>query len=259
MRAWVKPRERAIELLRRRLTRTGAPRLQMTGIVLLTAAAGFLASASLLAVGVHRMAIRYPLSVLLAYATFLLLLRGWLAFQRSRARRPGSLLELVDVPDLGGSGSSGGGSGSFHFGGGSSGGGGAGGTWNPAVPSGLGPTGGGGSGVDIWSAFSLDLDELLILLLVLLAATSALAVSVYVIFVSPTLFAELFLDGALATGLYRRLRRVDTKQWMVGVARRTWIPVVIVVTIFFLFGWGLQWIVPEAQSIGGVWRYAASH
>ena len=41
---------------------------------------------------------------------------------------------------------------------------------------------------------------------------------------------------------------------MVGVARRTWIPVVIVVTIFFLVGWGLQQIAPEARSIGAVWR-----
>jgi hypothetical protein len=261
MAAWLRPRERAIEMLRRRIVRTGAPRLQMTGIVLLTAGAGFLASVALLAVGVHRMAIRYPLAVILAYAAFLLLLRGWLAFQRVRARRRGRWIEHLDVPDLGISGSGrggGGGSGPFRFGGGSSGGGGAGGTWNAAVPSGSGSTGGGGAGFDVGDAFSLDLDDLLVLVLVLIAAASALAVSVYVIFVSPTLFAELFLDGALATGLYRRLRRADTEHWMVGVTRRTWIPVVLVVTIFFLVGWGLQHIAPEARSIGAVWREVVS-
>jgi hypothetical protein len=268
-------RQRAIEILKRRLIRAGSPRLQMTGIVLLTGGAGFLASMGLLAIGVQRMAIRYPLAVILAYAAFLLLLRGWLALQRIGVRRRQGWIDGLDIPGGGGSGSGGGGSGSgtFRFGGGSSSGGGAGGSWQAAVPTSSTPAGAGESAGGTWntavssgahgsggggggggSGFSLDLDDLLVLLLIVIAIASALAVSAYVIFVSPAPFAELLLEGALATGLYRRLKRVESEYWAVGVVRRTWIPCVIVVLIFSGVGWGLQEIAPEAHSIGDIWR-----
>ena len=161
----------------------------------------------------------------------------------------------MDAPDLGGSGSGGSGDPPFRFGGGSSGGGGASGSFEAADASGGGldchAGGGGFADLDI----SLDLDDLLVLLLVFIALTSALVASIYVIYMSPTLFAELLVDGALSAGLYKRLKHVEAEHWATGAIRRTWIPACGVLLVFCEVGWGLQEIAPGARSIGGVWRH----
>ena len=86
-------RERRVERVRRLLLSRGMPRVQMSLILAVTGLAGFLASFALLHAGLTRMWLRYPVSVLFAYAVFLLLLRLWL-FLHSREPLP-------DLPDLG--------------------------------------------------------------------------------------------------------------------------------------------------------------
>lgn len=85
-------RSAAVLRLQRRLQDDGWPRAQMLLLVALTAGCGLLASWLLLHLGLHRMALRYPLALLLAYLGFLGLLGLWL---RSRA---GDGLSWPDLP-----------------------------------------------------------------------------------------------------------------------------------------------------------------
>jgi hypothetical protein len=253
-------RSRAIERLKRHLVRTGMPRIQMAIIVLATGAVGFLCSVILLHLGVNRMAIRYPLAVGLAYLVFFVLLRVWLSYQRARLQGQRISADLLDIPDLDITAVRGSGDAvePIHFGGGSSGGGGAGGHFGPAdapdvseVPaSTVAETGG-----DAVSCIPGDLDEAWILAIPLLAATAALIASLYVVYSAPALFAELLLDGALVTGLYRRLRGLDHRHWVAGAIRHTWIPVLIVALVFLAAGSLMEWLVPAVRSLGDVWRH----
>lgn len=85
---------RAQELarLRHALERLHSPRLQMSVIVALTGAVGFLSSVTLLHFRVHQLWLRYPLAVAIAYAGFLLFLWCWLRLKRS------DVLDGIDVP-----------------------------------------------------------------------------------------------------------------------------------------------------------------
>src|SRR4028118_2298444 len=125
-------REELIAKAKERLLRHGLPRLQMSLILALTGASGFLSSFVLLQFGLDAMAVRYPIAVLVAYAVFLLLLQIWLKFQRDDWEGEG--LDLLEVPfSSGGSGGGSGGGGGGCGGGGGGGGGGA----RPAGASGL--------------------------------------------------------------------------------------------------------------------------
>src|SRR5688500_16626368 len=91
------PAARRVERVRRLLVRRGRPRVEMSLILAATGAAGFLASFSMLHLGLSLMWLRYGLSVLFAYAVFLALLRIWI-FLHSReplGDAPDYLLDLV--------------------------------------------------------------------------------------------------------------------------------------------------------------------
>ena len=79
-------------------TKLSMPRIQISIILLLTAAVGFLTSIILLAVGMTDMALRYPLAVVMAYLTFLILLRIWLWLQDERS----SIGDITNIGDIGG-------------------------------------------------------------------------------------------------------------------------------------------------------------
>jgi hypothetical protein len=261
----VASREELIAKAKERLLRHGLPRLQMSLILALTGASGFLSSFALLQLGVDAMAVRYPIAVLVAYAVFLLLLRVWLNFQRDGWDGEG--LDLLDVPvSAGGSGGGGG----FSGGGGHFGGGGASSSFeapSPApavrmpVKASSGGGGGGGSKGGGGFSFGLDLDDsgFLVVLAVLAIAVAALGAAVYLIWSAPILLAEVLVDGLIMTGLYRRLKRTDDPDhWVMGAVRRTWIPALVVVILFSFAGWLLQRAVPEARSIGGAWKAVSS-
>lgn len=249
-------RRTAIEQARRHLLRTSAPRLQMTLVVVLTAGVGFLASVLLLRAGVWRMAVRYPLAILIAYGAFILLLRAWLGWQRHRGR----LLEHLDLPNLSvdfPTGISRSGGPDFEFGGGGGfGGGGAGGGWEAAAvdprplavsaspPTPSAPAAEGG-GFDL----DLDLDDGLVIVPIAAAVAAALA-SLYVIYAAPALFAELLVDGLVVSALYRRMRHVERRHWLRCVVRKTWLPALLTALAFAVAGHVMQKTVPGARSIG---------
>ncbi|HEY9420995.1 MAG TPA: hypothetical protein VIW92_06255 [Thermoanaerobaculia bacterium] len=258
-------RERLIEKAKERLLRHGLPRLEMSILLALTGASGFLTSFLLLKGGVVSMALRYPVAVMVAYGVFLLLLRIWLAIQQDGWR------DVVDVADadmvemaLDGVTSVGrGAGGGFSGGGGSFGGAGSTANFQAPVPLSSSPPpapmavrsasavgkSGGGKGF----SFDFDLDEggFLVLLAVLILAVAVMGAAVYVLWTAPVLLAEVLVDGLIMTGLYRRLRKTEEPtHWLLGAVRRTWIPALAVAILFSFAGHLLQKAVPEARSIG---------
>lgn len=231
----------------------------MSIIVLSTAAAGFLFSFLLLSLGLKRMSIRYVLAIFLAYLTFLFLIWLWLKLQKMKLEVDVDIdaIDIVDIADIlpagksvdvdftGGGGRFGGGGASESFGEAK--------TPQPEIiklDSGSG--GGGGGGLDI--GIDIDLDELLVVIVALAAVLAGLIASLYIVFSSPALFAEVLLDGALSVGLYKRLKKLEQRHWLQSAIKKTWVPFLVVLLFFFIAGLIMQNYAPEADSIGDVWE-----
>lgn len=234
-------RSGALVRLRHQLERDSFPRIQMGLIVALTGAVGWLCSFGLLHAGVTRMALRYPLAMVGAYVAFLLLLWLWL---RTRADDYGDGLDIVDAiptPDLGDT--------------------------MPSLSGGGGEFGGGGasSSFDNGGAEALSdaanpfekvadvggaADELAIPILVAILAIGLALASLYVVYLAPTLFAELLFDGVLSYGLYRHLRGADSRNWLETAFRRTVLPFALTAVFLVAVGAGLSAYAPDAHTIG---------
>ncbi|EMT5434975.1 hypothetical protein WMR10_000486 [Stenotrophomonas maltophilia] len=243
------PRSRGGEVVRarRHLQQRGWPRLQMALIVALTGAAGFLASHLLRLAGVDAMLLRYPMAVLLAYGVFLLLMWIWIRWRWD------------DVLD-GLSSEVGGASPSAHGGvaespwssvGGRSGGGGASASWNESAQA-----GGGDAGELPLTGLAEDeagLPLLVILGIVALVATVLLA-SMWVVWSAPVLMAELLVDAAIASGLYRRMQGMrEQGWWRVCVTHTIW-PLLGLLLFFAVVGWLAQELAPGAVSLAQAFR-----
>jgi len=233
-------RATAVARMRARLLRDGFPRVQMFILVSLTGLAGFGASAGMLAAGIDTMGLRYLLAMGIAYIVFLLLLWVWLRTSAS---------DYLDGIDPGGfeGGGSGGPIGHIDGGGGTFDGGGA------SANVDAGPVDDGiGAVVDKPLAAIGHAEEGAIPLAVILLALGIVLSSLFVIWSAPLLFAEILVDALLATGLYRRLRRLDARHWMGSALRRTWIPFVLTTLVVAGAGWTMQAHAPEARSLGDV-------
>lgn len=230
-------RPRLVARLRDELSHRSSPRLEMGLMVVCAGAAGFLSSVGMLASGLEEMGLRYGLAVGVAYATFLLLLAGWV---RAACGRPllrvdvGDALDAAsDVADLADTG-----------------------LLPPGRPLASpprsvpaeAPPGSSWADVDI-----LDVDHPVIWLA--LAALAGLLVSAVVVWSAPAFLAEVLLDALVSVGLYRRLRALETRHWLATAVGRTWLPVLLVAAAFAVAGVLVQAHVPEATSIGGWWRH----
>ncbi len=245
-------RWRLTERLRKALEKRESPRIEMSVLVVLSGASGFLASVGLLHAGLHRIPVRYVAAVTIAYAVFLALLYLWILRHRKSGRGGGAAdggsgsvdLDPVVALDLGdvSTGSSGSTAGLFSGGGGRSGGGGASGTWTGAGGSGS------GGGLDV----SVDGDDAGVLIALAVAAVILLGASVWLVLAAPSLFAELLLDGALSAGLYRRLGRLPHRPWLETALKRTILPFLLAAVTLGVVGRVMQAYAPEARSLGGV-------
>ncbi|HCR48308.1 MAG TPA: hypothetical protein DIW24_01680 [Bacteroidetes bacterium] len=266
-------RERLVEQAKKRLS-PNLPRLQMFGIVLITALSGFLVSFTLYrGLGLSHMGYRYPLSMLVAYGVFLFCVWQWIKYQRrktdayrEKATKGGSSGGdwSFDMPRWGGSGGSTGSD--FKPGGGSFGGGGAGGSWASgssgisqseafasveALPKTSGSgwfSGKGGSG----GIGGIDLDDGAALLIIVLIVGAILAAFSYIIWAAPGILAEVFVDGVLASTLARGIREEETGHWLWTVFRKTWW---ILTLLLVVLGWGglaLQEAFPQAHTLAQV-------
>lgn len=242
-----KTRAQQIDSIKKRLLSESFPRLQISVILAVTALSGFLFSFALLSFGVSSMTLRYPIATTLAYCVFLLFLRVWLWLQNNRADSDVSSLDFS-----GSSGSSEGGGSNFHFsGGGDFSGAGAGGDWSAGDSSSLSS----GDSLLDGSSFDFDIEEIGLLIIAVIAVLGGLLASFYIVYAAPVLLAEIFVDGVLIAGLYKRVKGIERKYWLTTAIKRTIVPVILAIVFFTIAGFALQIAVPEADSIGRVWKY----
>jgi hypothetical protein len=252
--------ERVRGVLERRLH---SPRLQMMLIVALTGAVGFFASFVLLRSGLGSLWLRYPASVAIAYVAFLSFLWCWLRL------RADDLFDASDLPNPDFGPRSVGVEGvpvenSFEPGGGTSGGAGASGSFGDTSEGSLfvaqkssSPSSDGSVVPDALGSF--DLEEFTIVVIGIVALIGAAWAALSIVWAAPGLFAELLLDAALASGLYRRLRGVRGGHWLATAVRRTVWRFAAVAILFSLAGAAMQVYSPSAKSIGEVLHSHKEH
>lgn len=99
---------------------------------------------------------------------------------------------------------------------------------------------------------------LIALLLLVVAAVALVMAAGYIVIIAPALLAELVVDGIVVAGLYRRVREIDDARWLRTAVRKTWIPALVAALLLGAVGYGVQRALPEARSVGDVWRVAPS-
>lgn len=198
------------------------PRAQATVLLALAGGTAFLFSVVALRMGLDNMAVRYAVSTAIGYGAFLLLLRLWIALQRGTIEVDGDL----PVSDLLDSSST---------------------ACRPS--SGVTHASDSGDGLS-----ALDFDDLWLVVVAGALALASLLAVLYVVYAAPLLLAEVALDAALVTGLYRRLRKEDSRHWLDSAIALTWVPAGITAVSLALAGVALEWAVPGANSFGDVWR-----
>jgi hypothetical protein len=240
-------RKREVGRLKRLLIRLQYPRLQMALIISLTGEFGFILSYFLLQVGFYSLWLRYAIAVLCAYAVFLGLLWCWLRF-RGKEILDGVDFPIPDPPTGGGGpheiyeG--------FKGGGGQFGGGGATGSLDESVsePVDVVPDSLPGS-----ACLDFDLEELGVILVILIALLGALFASFWIVYAAPVFLAELLFDVALAAGLYKHIKNIETSHWLATAMKKTILPIIVIGILFVAAGALIQNQFPEAHSIGDVW------
>ena len=245
-------RSLAVLNYKRQLERDSFPRLQMGFIVALTGGVGLLVSYLLLQSGMGSMALRYPFALAVAYLAFLLLLWVWL---RAKVDDFSNISDFSNaMPNISG----GGHSAPFQSGGGGDfGGGGASGSFD-------GPTSQSFVGIDDSAGDSIgealgsvgDADELAIPIIAIVFALGMAIASLYVVYVAPTLFAELLVDGVLSYTLYRHLHKVETHFWLSTAFKRTVFPFLLTAIFLSIIGAAMAHYAPSARSIGEVIHYS---
>lgn len=239
-----KLRKKEINSVKKYLLWSSFPRVQVAFIVALTAICGFLTSFLFLKLGFSSMALRYPIAIFVAYCAFLIILKIWLWIQKNNL----NLQVDMSGADFGGSSdvteSSG-----FTSAGGDFHGGGGGGNWGESSQSFSD-----GDSVLNGVGFDLDLEELWLVILAIVALIGGILSSFYIIYIAPILLAEILVDGLLVVGLYSRVGQIEKRYWLKTAIKRTIVPAILAVLFFTLAGFVMQKLAPEAVSIGQVFN-----
>ncbi len=216
---------------------------------------GVLGSKLLLNMGIHSMALRYSIAVLLSYAVFLGMVRIWIWWVTS-AKLVLDLSRLDGWGPGGSSSSSSSNAGPASFGGGSSGGGGATNSWTEGEARGLVSPGrasassaarGGKSSSWFSGLGDIDGDDWWILLLLALLVLSILCAGGYLIYAAPQFLPEAAWQAALAGGLRRMTNRKP--DWMLAVIRSSAAPFAVVLIFAIVLGWQAQDHCPSASRL----------
>lgn len=213
---------------------TGFPRFVILLMLVVAGLTAFGFSALALRAGLDDMSVRYFMATLIGYAVFLLLIRVWIALRRGES----DISDLPDISDFPSNGDA--------FGGGQSGGAGATGNWGE-------PAGDAGIDLDV-----PDADAAWPVVLAAVILLGGVLAMFYVVYAAPVLLAEVALDAALVTGIYRKLRKKDAGHWLESAVRHTWLPATIAAVCMAVVGVVLQWAEPTARSIGDVFRMAGN-
>lgn len=267
-------RSHLVSSLKARIEKDGYPRLQMMLMVLMTGLIGFLSSFILLHSGMQTMWLRYLCAFGIAYIGFIGLLRVWLVTQREQvadvaeavldlayySSRPSSssgdaIASVNQSSGQGGDFAGAGASASFDQAG------------NPPEAlidlseagntASAGSSGSGGIG-DTLSGVG-DADDLVIPLAIAAFVLALLLSTLYVVYSAPMLLAELSVDFLLATGLYRRLKRIPETAWLGTAIKKTIWPFLITALVISASGWVLQNSAPGANTLSEAWKYHETH
>jgi hypothetical protein len=221
------------------------PRVTMLFIVMGAGGAAFLSAVFALRAGLDSMALRYGLASSAGYLAFAGLIRAWIAVRRTSGDPEWALdvashlvdLDLLDAGmALSPASARGGGAASWA-------------DHPPPVEADIGISVVGEVAGAVGGA-----DEAWWLVVAAAMALGGLVAVVYVIYAAPLLLAEVALDAALFSAVYRKVRREDLGHWLGAVWRRTWAPAVGLILFMTAMGFTLQLAVPEARSIGDVLR-----
>ena len=218
-------------------------RTHMSLITMLTILIGFYVNLLLLnSSAILYPGIRYPVVVLFSYGLFLLLIRLYLKqfFENKSYLDSADITEFpADLPTRGERGPEM----VWEGGGGQFSGGGATGDWS--------------DGSEVIESDSFDLSEVasddglgLILGFVLVGGLSILfGSSVYLIWHSPEILSELFLQIILTSGVRRKFKKVAVKDWVGHLFKMSKYPLLLAFIVSILFGIGLKKFCPEANSL----------
>ena len=161
-----------------------------------------------------------PIAVLSGYGVFLLLLRSWVEFEKSRFDpRAGEIEKALEESAF----------------------------YRPAAEKWRR----GSSWLD-WLDFpgGLDFDEGCIAALLIGVLCALIGLLVFSILSASALIAEVFLDAFIVSALYRRLRIAAQEHWLGTAVRKTWLPALLTAALLSLAGWCLETMAPGAHSIG---------
>ncbi len=224
-------RRRALRLVQKHFMQNRQPRLMLSGILILTGGAGFLASFAMLKAGIFRMWLRYPLALLFAWAVFLVLVRLWAEFERKHFQleeeEASTLMEISGpAPNIMGEALDQALNRNYSW-------------WGEFF--GCGDGEGCLFGLAILAGYFI------------IATTIGLVISI--LSAAPFLISEVFLDAILVTALYKRMRKLDRSSWLQNAVRHTMGPVLWVAFLLFLAGVVFHVTAPEAKSIRGVWHH----
>jgi hypothetical protein len=234
-------------------------RMHMTMILLATTMAGVLASKVMLVIGLHSVALRYPVTVVCAYLVFFVAVKVWLRLVTdppvSSTRESGyNLLDSIDIPLPSGSS----GQPVFTGGGGAFTGGGASADFADSLGDMASSAGDalGGVGEVVGDAVGGVADDegglVLVIVLGLLALLlfSVLGAGMFLVWQAPTILAEAAFDAVLAASLVRTSRKMNQPDWMGSIFNATWKPFVIVLVLAIVAGWVMHHYFPRAERMG---------
>jgi hypothetical protein len=238
MREEEKQQARLLARVRGHLRRRGISHGVISGIMFVTALAGFLASVGMLKVGIGQMWLRYPLAVLLAWVVFLALVRGWTEVERSTMSADEELVGLESRGDDQAVESES--------------------VWKGRAPESRPDRWRGAANVLEFISHFLDFEGCLVLgavVAVIALATGAAVAIGSMVMQAEALLAEVLLDALLVSALYHRLRKKELDWWTGGILRETIGPVFMIMGCLMIAGIAAHSYAPEAHSVGGVWHH----
>lgn len=227
-----------------------ALRIHMTLILAATFIIGIIATRLLFDLHIMRMWIRYMIAVVVAYAGFLALIKGWLLYLGICARhdRSRNVLDLGDFGDafcnLGST--------PFDFafgstndlstGGGAFGGGGASGSWGDPEPAMTVPE-------SASKLFDFDFDEGWVFVLLIGVVLVIVFAGIYLVWAAPAIFAETAFQAALTAALIKKTKQMHEPGWVGSVMKATAIPFVLVLAVTIALGVVAQRHCPSAVRL----------
>ena len=225
-------REAQVEELAQHLRRHKRPRLAMACLLTVSSLAGLLTSYVLLKAGVDKMAWRYPLSVVASYSALLLQLWAWLTISKNAAMDvAGRMVEgASDALSL-----------------------------STASADAASQAGSAADMVDL----GIVADEGAVFFWIILVAIVVMFSAGYLVYVAPSILADVMLDTAAGYGLLATMGKgselsdfVGKAHWYERAVERTIVVFFITCAVMFFAGLALDHYAPGAHSLPEVIKHA---